>query len=89
MMGSTSSPTPTNVVQDMIEVAGIEEGMSVLEPSAGMGHIADNLREAGFDPDVAELSGDRRELLELKGFNVVGSDFMDIKDGRTAAMTAS
>lgn len=71
-------PTPAAVADEMIEAAGIEEGMSVLEPSAGMGHIADRIRAAGAEPDVVELSGDRRELLEAKGYNLVGSDFMDI-----------
>lgn len=71
-------PTPAGVAQEMIDAAGIEEGMTVLEPSAGMGHIAEQIREAGVDPDVAEFSSDRRELLEAKGFRVVGNDFMSI-----------
>jgi hypothetical protein len=71
-------PTPQSVADEMVEAAGIEDGMSVLEPSAGWGHIAERIRESGADPDVIELSGDRRELLEAKGFNVVGSDFMDM-----------
>lgn len=72
-------PTPASVADEMIEAAGIQEGMSVLEPSAGMGHIAERIRAAGVDPDVVELANDRMELLEAKGFNVVGRDFMDIK----------
>lgn len=71
-------PTPAGVAQEMIDAAGIEEGMTVLEPSAGMGHIAEQIRDAGVDPDVAEFSSDRRELLEAKGFRVVGNDFMSI-----------
>lgn len=70
-------PTPANVADRMVEAAGIEEGMSVLEPSAGMGHIAERIREAGVDPDVIELASDRRSLLEAKGFNLVGADFME------------
>ena len=61
----------------MIDAAELKEGMSVLEPSAGWGHIAEMIRDAGVDPEVVELSGDRRELLEAKGFNVVGSDFLE------------
>lgn len=72
-------PTSQDVVQQMLESAEIEPGMSVLEPSAGMGHIADQIRASGVDPDVIELSGDRRELLEAKGFNVIGSDFTELK----------
>lgn len=72
-------PTPAGTAQAMIDAAEIEPGMSVLEPSAGMGHIAEQIREAGVDPDVVEFSGDRRELLEAKGFRVVGNDFMDME----------
>lgn len=71
-------PTPETTADEMVEAAGIEEGMTVLEPSAGMGHIADRIRETGVEPDVVEMSGDRRELLEAKGFNVVGRDFLDV-----------
>jgi predicted RNA methylase len=74
-------PTPASVADEMIETAGLTEGMRVLEPSAGMGHIADQIREAGVEPDVVEFSGDRRELLQAKGYNVVGHDFMDVTDG--------
>lgn len=73
-------PTPISTSDEMIETADIKEGMKVLEPSAGMGHIAERIRSAGFEPDVVEFSGDRRELLELKGFNVVGSNFLDITE---------
>ena len=72
-------PTPTDTAQRLVETARVEEGMAVLEPSAGMGHIADAIREAGAEPDVVEMSGDRRELLEAKGYNLVGSDFMDLE----------
>ena len=71
-------PTPSNQAQEMVDVADIQPGMSVYEPHAGMGHIADQIREAGFEPDVGELSGDRRELLEAKGYNLVSHDFLDM-----------
>lgn len=72
-------PTPAGAVQDMLDAAELQEGMSVLEPSAGMGHIADLIREAGVEPDVVELSNERKELLEAKGYNIVGRDFMELK----------
>ena len=71
-------PTPAGTVRAMLDAAEIEPGMSVLEPSAGMGHIADMIREEGVEPDVVEISGERRELLDAKGHNVVGSDFMEV-----------
>lgn len=74
-------PTPAGVADEMIEAADIQDGMKVLEPSAGMGHIAERIREAGVEPDVVEMSNSRKELLEAKGFNVVGRDFMEVTDG--------
>ncbi len=71
-------PTPETVADEMVNAAGIEDGMSVLEPSAGMGHIAERIRETGVEPDVVEFSSGRRELLDAKGFNVVGNDFMEV-----------
>lgn len=69
-------PTPRNVVEQMIEMADLDSDMKVLEPSAGMGHIADVLKDHGIQPDVIELSGKRQELLKLKGYSVVGNDFL-------------
>jgi hypothetical protein len=69
-------PTPTETADLMIDCADLREGLIILEPSAGWGHIAERIRAAGFEPDVCELSSSRRELLELKGFNVVTMDFM-------------
>ena len=34
--------------------------------------------EAGFEPDVVEFNGDRRELLELKAQFHAGNDFMEL-----------
>lgn len=73
-------PTPLETAQTLIDYAEISEGMSVLEPSAGMGHIADQIREAGFEPDVCEISFQRRELLALKGFNIVEFDFLELTE---------
>lgn len=74
-------PTRKPVVDRMILEAEIEDGMTVLEPSAGIGNIADGIKEEGVDPDVIEISGSLRPILEAKGFNVVGSDFMEF-DGK-------
>lgn len=74
-------PTPIATANEMVQVAEIKPGMKVLEPSAGWGHIAERIREFGVEPDVVELSGNRRELLEAKGFNLVGSDFLEVSKG--------
>lgn len=71
-------PTPAAVTEAMLAAADIRPGMAVLEPSAGMGHIADRIREKGVEPVVAELEPQKRELLEAKGYEVVGKDFMEL-----------
>ena len=74
-------PTPEETADAMVEAADIQPGMRVLEPSAGMGHIAERIRAAEVEPDVGEVSSNRRELLEAKGFNVVAQDFMAMQEG--------
>lgn len=69
-------PTPKSVVEKMVDLAHIQPNQRVLEPSAGWGHIADILKEQGINVDTVELSPSRRELLELKGHNIVGEDFL-------------
>jgi hypothetical protein len=73
-------PTPQSIADEMIQSAEIQAGMRVLEPSAGMGHIADRIREFGAEPDVVEISESRRELLEAKGYSLVGRDFMEYQN---------
>lgn len=70
-------PTPKELAERMVEMADIEPGMSVLEPSAGNGNIADAIKKAGVNPDVIELSSTLREILEAKGYPLVGSDFIE------------
>ncbi|HNL81437.1 MAG TPA: hypothetical protein PKL69_13970, partial [Agitococcus sp.] len=73
-------PTPQVITQQMIEAAEITPDMAVLEPSAGMGHIADMIRATGAEPDVIEMSGERRELLKEKGYHLAETnDFMDMQ----------
>lgn len=73
-------PTSAEVADQMIEAADLAPDMAVLEPSAGMGHLADRIREAGAEPDVIEISSDRRALLEEKGYtNQAVNDFLDLK----------
>lgn len=70
-------PTPKTLIARMLELAEIQPGMHVLEPSAGKGDIADELAAAGAVVDCIECHYSLREILTLKGFTLVGSDFMD------------
>lgn len=72
-------PTPESESVEVVELADIKPGMKVLEPSAGMGHIADKIRETGADVDVVEMASKLREHLALKDYNIVGDDFLEYK----------
>lgn len=48
-------PTPPAVVARLMELAGVQEGMRVLEPSAGQGAIADACAKAGAVVDCYDL----------------------------------
>lgn len=71
-------PTPETIAADIADMADIEQGMRVLEPSAGNGLLADAAREQGANVDVVEMAGQLREILQEKGYNLVGSDFLDV-----------
>jgi len=73
-------PTPAAVVAVMLDRARLEDGLTVLEPEAGSGHIADGVRAAvpGVILEVIEPVFKLRELLELKGYKLVGQDFMQL-----------
>ncbi|WP_299459051.1 methyltransferase [uncultured Microscilla sp.] len=69
-------PTPEEIIEDMVDEADIEPEDTILEPSAGLGHIAEEIREdhPKNSLEVLEKWDSLREILELKGFSVVGND---------------
>lgn len=69
-------PTPYSTAMDLVESADLREGLDICEPEAGSGNIADLIREAGFEPDVIELSSTLRDILEAKGYSVIAHDFL-------------
>ncbi len=72
-------PTPKPVCSQMVKLAMLQPGMRVWEPSGGKGDIASAIKEAAeVNLEVCELNYNLRELLKLKGFNVIGSDCFDI-----------
>lgn len=68
-------PTPAAEAQRMARKARISKGKRVLEPSAGNGNLADAAAAEGAEVDVIEISSQLREILTLKGYNVVAQDF--------------
>lgn len=70
-------PTPTKIAQSMVDMAEILPGMDVLEPSAGKGNIADVIRQAqDVNIDVIEWNDSLQKILDAKGYNIVGADFL-------------
>jgi hypothetical protein len=72
-------PTPSKIIDRMLSEADIQPGMTVLEPSAGKGNIAERIRDEHADAtlDVVEYDYDLNEYLESLEYNVVGKDFME------------
>lgn len=56
-------PTPKKVVVQLLELAEIEPGMLVLEPSAGQGAIATEVASLGAIVHCVEVDGANREKL--------------------------
>ncbi len=69
-------PTPPAIVKRMIELADIRPGMTVLEPSAGTGAIADAIRQAGVEPICVEINWTLAEILSKKGYRTYCQDFL-------------
>lgn len=71
-------PTPIDVVGLMLEYADIEDGMSILEPSAGSGHIANELRSRfpSSSIGVVEISGLLCRTLAAQDWRPVQADFL-------------
>ena len=76
--GSQFFPTPAAVVERMLNAARLEPGMTVLEPSAGLGAIARPAAARGASVDCIELNGELVRRLHEAGFNVQGADFLEV-----------
>jgi hypothetical protein len=71
-------PTPREIVEKMLDLSGIRDGMTVLEPSAGKGNICDVIKEKyNVELSVIEYQTRLQEILKLKGYNVIGHDFLE------------
>jgi GNAT superfamily N-acetyltransferase len=72
-------PTPESTAVEIADLANIEDGMKVLEPSAGNGLLADEAKASGADVDTVELAGQLREILKEKGHKLIGDDFLELE----------
>ena len=75
-------PTPERLARIAVDMADIDDGHQVLEPSAGMGGLADLLPKDRTT--CVDISGLHCKVLESKGHRVVWSDFLPWADGRMA-----
>ena len=74
-------PTPKNLIEEMIELGEIRDCHEILEPSAGKGDMVDVLKLNGIkNIDCIEINNSLKEILKLKGCNLVGSDFLEFND---------
>ena len=71
-------PTPYPEVAEAVERLDVEPGMTVFEPSAGTGSMADMLPE-GVEIVTAEVSPTLREVLKDKGYDP-HSDYREVGD---------
>ncbi len=74
-------PTPKKIIDELISIAEVKKGESILEPSAGKGDILDAIQEQFNDTvtlSACEIHYNLRELLTLKGYELVGTDFLNL-----------
>tara|TARA_R110000850_G_scaffold3473_2_gene16771 strand:- start:567 stop:2672 length:2106 start_codon:yes stop_codon:yes gene_type:complete len=71
-------PTPKPLVETMLDMTGVLEGETILEPSAGLGHIAEAIKERYPDNELSciEFNHSLWEALEKKGFNTEHENFL-------------
>ncbi len=72
-------PTPKPIISQMLELADIQEGDRILEPSAGKGDILDMIRLHHPENEVTaiERNGTLFDVLEAKGHSVKRVDFLE------------
>jgi hypothetical protein len=72
-------PTPKELIENVLGFAYINDTDLVLEPSAGKGDILDVIaqkRNSKKNLHAVEINPTLREILKLKGYEVVASDFL-------------
>ncbi len=69
--------TPKKIARQMIELADIQTGMSVLEPSAGHGAILDELPK-DVELHILEIDQEKCDVLQSKGYSPLCKDFLKV-----------
>lgn len=71
-------PTPDDVGKSLFRVLDVK-GLLVLEPSAGIGSLADIARREGAEVVCIERQSSLVEVLKLKEHNVLQDDFLELE----------
>lgn len=69
--------TPKNIAQEVVNLACIEKGMNILEPSAGNGALAVPARDAGGNVTCIEMNPYALEELEMLSLKTIHTNFLD------------
>lgn len=69
---------PNGLARQIVDLADVQPGNIILEPSAGLGHLADVITEVWPDNELTavELSYSLCEALKLKGYRAQHEDFL-------------
>jgi hypothetical protein len=69
---------PNGLARQIVDLANVQTGNTILEPSAGLGHLADVITEVWPDNEliVVEHSYSLCEALKLKGYQAQHEDFL-------------
>jgi hypothetical protein len=70
--------TPTNIARLLVAEAYLQQGQSILEPSAGRGSIVGVIRDRGFEPEACELWEANRKVLVGRGVLLIADDFLSL-----------
>lgn len=75
--------TPRELTERMIDIAGLKKGMTVLEPSAGRGAIAEVVSEIIDKENIrcVEYDDNNIKAMREKGFEVQEGDFLAVHIG--------
>jgi len=68
--------TPPQLAEQLVELAGIQENHTCLEPSAGQGAISDLMLEKAGSCTVVELMPENIKALTRKGYAPIECDFL-------------
>ena len=73
-------PTPEPLINRMFSLCKVYEKETILEPSAGLGHIAEAIKNKFPENvlDVVEYNSSLADVLIKKGFNTSNDDFLNV-----------